>query len=534
MMENIISYIKWRGDISFQERPFNELDNLVFSQLVYLNFKKIVPNDCGSITLEEAELKYADRKKRCGPDELNREIEKLLELAAHSKRFKDIQLSNYRDVLDYDDEQTQFAAMCIRWDTDKYYMAFRGTDDTIVGWQEDFSISFQIAPAQFRAVSYMNEVIQLGSEYIAGGHSKGGNLAVYGTMMCEKEKQDCIKKIYSNDGPGLCWEIADENKYRQIEERIVKIVPQYSVIGMLFEETDNLKIVQSSVEGVLAHDVMTWQVEGERLIECQELNKKCKLLNNIIDNWAEKVDMEQRKIFTNEFFDALKAGGALNMGEVAHGGTGGFEDILTAMAYSDRNTKIVIGKFVKSFLESCRKIDIREFLKSQKIVQDIIMFVIGTLFIITPAFAQRIIGTGFFVWILLFSLSRLYIFNRLIKNGKAVPKIKIYFYLIIAVIEILCIIINNIIVLSTNLIIGFFFVWRAYKLIQKSMQYKNAHKKWKMLCLHAFFAGCMAIVGFSFLGSVSAGFILITGTYLVICGMVEVAKEIYATSQYNN
>ena len=60
-MSNILTYIKNYGELSFDKLTFNELDNLIFSQLAYINFTNIVPNEISKekfITIKEASEKY--------------------------------------------------------------------------------------------------------------------------------------------------------------------------------------------------------------------------------------------------------------------------------------------------------------------------------------------------------------------------------------------------------------------------------------------------------------------------------------------
>ena len=193
-----------------------------------------------------------------------------MKLMANSKRYSGLKLSNYIDLYD-EDKKSQFAAFHIEID-DKYnYVAIRGTDMSIVGWQEDFRMAHEVVPAQRYATRYLNRTVTDNKKYYIGGHSKGGNLAVYAASMCHEDIQNKIENIFDNDGPGFLKDYLESESYKRIRGRIVRIVPEYCVIGMLLEHDLNPIIVGSNLDGIIQHDLMSWQVDG-----CN-LNKKDKL-----------------------------------------------------------------------------------------------------------------------------------------------------------------------------------------------------------------------------------------------------------------
>lgn len=343
---NVIDYLAWRGDLTLGERPFNDADNLVFATLAYINFSAVAA-DGKSATLEEASA--AD----C-PACIAGDYPLLLKAAAESERFGKTVVSDYVDIIDSDEELTQFCAMRFSLPDGTDYIAFRGTDDTIVGWREDFCISFEIAAAQKRAVEYMNRVMKTGGRYYVGGHSKGGNLAVYGSMACAEERVPDILRIFNNDGPGICPEHIDESRFALIEKRITRIVPEHSIIGMLFENTSEKLVAKSSGTGLLQHFPLTWQVEREGMSLCEDTDRTSKILNTVFDNWIERADEEHRKVFTDEFFGALAADGAVRMQDIPNGGIGGFAEILHSMIHSDEKAKETMKGLFAAFAEAIK------------------------------------------------------------------------------------------------------------------------------------------------------------------------------------
>ena len=393
-MGNIITYLKWRGDLDFRERPFCEADNLVLSALVYLDFTGIVPETAeeGAVTVKEAAGKYVRRQQEEGQSPTS--FDPVLAQMAAGRRYRDAQLSCYRQKTE-ETIQTQFAALQIGLGDGTFYLAFRGTDDSIVGWREDFSISYRTVPAQQAAVEYLRQTMtREGRVYRLGGHSKGGNLAMYAAAMCGAELADRLIAVYNNDGPGICPDMLDAQGYDRIRDRLVRIVPQFSVIGMLFEPDVPPLIVASSARGLMQHRILTWEIDGDGLVRVGELAEESRFYNRIFDTWIESADMEQREVFTRDFFDALEAGGASTIPQVAGGGLDGFGTILLSIVESESRTKIVIGKFVRSFAKQLRRISLRDFFRSREWLRGGLTILAGLVFFLAPEFAVQSIGTA--------------------------------------------------------------------------------------------------------------------------------------------
>lgn len=534
-MGNIVSYLKWRGDLSFYMDSFNEVDNLVLSYLSYYDFNNIVPtvSENKSISIKNAVELYfqLERQKESLMDS------SFLNAIAESKRFGNSLLLNYEDIYDNDREKIQFAAMHIILEDGTAYVSFRGTDNTIVGWREDFSMSFEIVSAQKRAVVYLLKTIRSDDKlsYRIGGHSKGGNLAAYGAMMCSKSIQERIIQIYMNDSLGFCQAILDKNRYSQIEQKIIRIVPKFSIIGMLFSKEVPERIVLSSAEGVLQHDAITWQIEGNQFAEVSKLTQKSRIYNEIFDRWIESADMEQRKTFTTDFFDALEAGGAKTMMDVVNGGVDSFESILYAMVKSRKDSKMVVGKLIRSFWEKFKKIKFKELFRKKKMLQGLAVFLVGALFIIAPNIALNLIGTAFFLWLMIFSVIRIRDLSKKKNDWKKEDKAKTLFYSVVAILEMICILFNNIVVVSTNLILGFFFGWRSYYQIKNAaIHRKMKDKGWIGDMFEAVMACVLALVVLGKSGQGMHGYILVAGTYLTIGGMITIGKSIFETTKINN
>ena len=320
-MPNFIDYLKWRGDITFDVSPFNAVDNLIFSQLCFVDFSNIVSeNPCEAMPLHMAARKTL---ARMGPKSkklgfmIPSEILDLLELLAQTPRYRDISLCAYHSETDTEEEY-QFAAISALISKDNLVVTFRGTDDTLVGWKEDFNmVLFPNVPSQKMAVEYLEGIHKAYPEkniYVCG-HSKGGNLAIYSSTMVSDQTQASIVGVYNNDGPGFNKEFFEKEEYLSLKDRMHTIIPQSSFVGLMFEQDeDSLSVVKSTAFGAFQHDVFSWQVMGPAL-EGASLTKETLKDKKAFNAWVEEMKYEDRKDAVNILFDFLASTGATTLTE---------------------------------------------------------------------------------------------------------------------------------------------------------------------------------------------------------------------------
>ena len=299
-MANIMDYLDWRGDLSFEAAEFNEVDNLILAQLVYVDFTGIVPEPgCGEgITLKEVSARFFqthEESEILARVSMTKMAAFLMQKMAQTRRFADILLSDYVNDIS-DEEQSQFSVVCITLEDDSHYISFCGTDSTIVGWREDFNMGYLTAtPGQRKAVDYLNRVIvKKQGNFRVGGHSKGGNLAVYASVNCEPELKQRILKVFSNDGPGVSRETLESEAYQEMLPKIVAILPESSVVGMLLEHEEKCKIVRSLKNGIGQHDAMSWEVLGTQFVYAGHLAEQSILLDQTMKAWLGQLTREER------------------------------------------------------------------------------------------------------------------------------------------------------------------------------------------------------------------------------------------------
>ena len=312
-MPNILDYVDWRGDITFDKSPFNDIDNLIFTQLSYINFDGIVPsfNENGSIKLSYAADRFfhvhGEKNIDMGiliPDS----IITLLKKVSCAPRFKDLALTKYINKINYENPQ-QFSAVTTLLGDGSFHIAFRGTDDTIVGWKEDFNMGFMSAvPSQLDAVKYVNSVAdEIDGKIIIGGHSKGGNLAVYSAVYCSDNIKNRIITVYNNDGPGFSKKILDSDEYAEVSDKIKTIIPESSVVGILLEHEEKFIIVKSTQKGLLQHDAFSWELIGTQFLAAEERTQYSEISDAALKTWLSQMDTEERTLFVDTLFDILQS-----------------------------------------------------------------------------------------------------------------------------------------------------------------------------------------------------------------------------------
>lgn len=332
-MENMVDYLKWYGEFSFETKELTEVDNFILCKLAYLILTDISVDKPRRFrdVVEELKAKSGIQGTFYGHEDI-------VDLAANSVRFGDIILSKHVDELDVS-LSAQFSAMTFDLTDSLSFIAFRGTDDTMAGWKEDFMISFTETEAQKRALKYLQNTLDGERHVIVAGHSKGANLALYAATHIEDEYQKWIDYVYMNDGPGLCPEVCDKKCVSKIKDKSMRFMPEYSIFGKLFEETEiPVKILKSSEEGVMQHDLYSWCVEyGKPLqVECNSAGSI--FINQVLDQWIESVNDERRISFVNNLFNSFDKAGIKTTTQVVEKGPAAVEKIIIEMLSLDKST----------------------------------------------------------------------------------------------------------------------------------------------------------------------------------------------------
>ncbi len=296
-MSGLVDYIRWRGDILLRQVPFGEVDALVLAELVYIDYHLFFGKEEGKTfgDLGKALFGVYDKKKIRELFLQMRASVKILAEAYKSPRYKDLVISKYTEQIE-EGRQQQFCAMCVDLDEERQALVYSGTDDSLVGWKENFSMSYEdVTAAQSKAVDFINRYADERKKLLLCGHSKGGNLAVFAAMHCEQHIRDRIEFVYSFDGPGFRKEVLEQELFKAIKDRVRSIVPEDAVVGLLLYHPESMEVVRSERSGLAAHDATFWKVAGSRFVRGEGLSENAKLLDEIIDTWLESLSFSERK-----------------------------------------------------------------------------------------------------------------------------------------------------------------------------------------------------------------------------------------------
>lgn len=352
MAGTMLDYIKEYGDYTFAEKPLGEVDSLIFSQFAYLKLDGIVPlvtENKKSVNLQYIR-EHADYEKLYADERYEKENRALFMAMLQSRRFREIKLNCYINIVEPEWE-TQFSAVTFILNGGILYLSYRGTDETIVGWKEDFNMAFlDPVPGQSFAVKYMNMVTsRLRQNFFVGGHSKGGNFAVYAALNCRDEEQERILRVYNHDGPGFRPEVLARLNYQKLENKIIRILPHSSLVGMLFSPVESkYEVVESKTFGLLQHDPYTWLVEGDHFVKVKDIYKSRKFSGDTINEWILSLNEEQVRSFVDTLYQVISASEAVTLIDFTADWKKSMMAVLTAAKEVDDETREGIKKVVRS------------------------------------------------------------------------------------------------------------------------------------------------------------------------------------------
>ena len=349
-MANILEYIKEYGNITFQEEKFNEIDNLIFSRLSYLPFEDIKIEEKETFETIAQKLKDIDIKK------FNMKKDKeLIKLVGKSNRYKDLLVTDYYFSRD-DKKEKQFVAITIHLENEEIYISYSGTDDTLVGWKEDFNLSFMTnIPAQSEALKYIRRVYKkYNSKIHLGGHSKGGNLAVYAGIFCSKKVQDRIIDITNFDGPGFNKTVIEKEKYKRILNKINTYIPQSSLFGRLLEHEEKYIIVTSDQYTLMQHDIFSWRINNNQIEKADKVTAGSNFMNETVRNWLKTTSPKQREHFINTLYEMITKTKAKTFKEFTAEWTKNVGIILKSYKDISNEDKKEIGKMILTFFTAVK------------------------------------------------------------------------------------------------------------------------------------------------------------------------------------
>lgn len=360
-MSTILDYVMWRGDLPFSVAAFNEVDALILCQIGYLDFGGLISeNFSDAVTLKTLAEKLKndaafERRVDLGAM-INKLSSELFFAAAKSKRFSEIKACGYINHIDTKNVE-QFAALTYLLDDENAVVVFRGTDDTIVGWYEDFNLGvLETVPAQADALLYLTEAFNsLSGKISVAGHSKGGNLSIYSSAFLEEKFRDRLVAVYNNDGPGFREDMIASPEFQNLIPKIRSFYPQFSIVGMLFSHAGDATAVESEESGIMQHDPFSWHVLPRTFVALEKLDTGSVIFHKTFNSWFSGLDEHKRKQFVDTLFMLVQATDARTNSEFEKNLLHNYAKIIHALINLDNETRSEVWKTLTLLFEAANK-----------------------------------------------------------------------------------------------------------------------------------------------------------------------------------
>jgi hypothetical protein len=361
-MASIMDYLLWRGDLSFKDCPFNEIDGLIMSQLAYTKIDTLISDDFKTeMTLRELAYEYAIMmSKEITPQKeasvINPLTEELLQAMGESVRFGTMRLRCFISIFDTK-KQEQFATYAAHLDDNTLCVVYRGTDESITGWKEDFNLCvLNPIPGQKDACKYLEIVAKKMKGTIRlMGHSKGGNFAMYAGAFCSAKTSKRIINIYSYDGPGFLPEITAKPEFQQSLSKIESFVPQASLVGMLLDHPQNYTIVHSNEKtGITQHDPFSWILDGPSFETLDARTQDSVFMEKTTNIWLNKLNLDERKKFLSTLFTIIDKTGVKSVDEFGKNWSKHSAIVFSGLRDTDSETREILWKIIQLFFQAAR------------------------------------------------------------------------------------------------------------------------------------------------------------------------------------
>lgn len=348
---NIVDYVRTEF-ATFDEKPFTDVDSLVLSVLSYFHLPAAYSAAHGWEGMRVADLFQANHFNEMygtlwDPESSGR----LLAALAASPRFRNVVAKGY--VVRNDPEQEkQFSALSLQLTPDLAYIAFRGTDNTILGWKEDFNLAFRYPiPSQQEAARYVGEAApNLAGRLMLGGHSKGGNLAVFAAFNCAETAYGRICGVFSHDGPGFPDQVFADGSIGKVDGLLSKTLPQSSIVGMLLEHQEDYRVVKSSTFSAFQHDPYSWIVEDGSFVALDSLTPAAKYLDLTLNEWVQSLSPQEREQVIDAVYALIESSGQTTMAGMRDNWQKALPEIITGAMHLDDRTRSLILQAVKELV----------------------------------------------------------------------------------------------------------------------------------------------------------------------------------------
>ena len=525
-MNTLVDYIKWLGRFTFEQYPLQTEDNLVFAMISYFDLSEVFAQnerprlsdvlpliDEGRVPVEitGADMGYTD----------------ILRAAASSARFGGVEMSGYVNEI-RTDPPLQFSAVSFSAE-DFSFIAYRGTDSTLAGWQEDFMISFTETEAQHMALDYAERLIDSSRDFYITGHSKGGNLALYVAAHLSEEKLGAVKTIYCLDGPGFCPEVTDPETLTRAEGKIVRIVPEFDVVGKLFEpDIADTLIVKSNADGVIQHSMATWLFDGGELMCVDKRDSFSEWLGEKLNEWIRSIKSEDRPVFINELFSTLTKSGAEKLEDLT---PMRFEQAIVSLGGASDVTKKALASLPGQALSDGTVIEVspgklRQWLAESHFAHALLMVLFGILLLRTTDSILELTAT--FIFVALAAIQLILTLRRFVLNGFRIDGLRERAALttLMLVLCVVLIVKEQAMFIMGSTIFGVVFIAFAFGCADKALRESDVLLKVLYVLetvFSAIFGGAVLLIP----RSVVYPFVLALGILMILDGAIRIGYMVY-------
>lgn len=350
---DVFDYLRWRGDLTFAQDPFNEVDNLILCIIAYINFQRfpalMTRDPAQAFAIKDVVSQLTSEDEQLGLSPLP--YIPVMNAASASARFGDVKMFAFEHRADVKREM-QFDAVSFLLPDESVFVAFMGTDRSIAGWKEDFNMSFLSAtPSQVRATEYATEISEIckDKKMRIGGHSKGGNLAAWAAIHLPQNLQENrLIAAYNNDGPGFNQDIVDTQEYQRIADKLQTFIPEESIVGVLLEHGENYHVIASTSRGVMQHEPLSWMTMGNHFVHLEQRSQAGKVGDELLRQWIGSMTPQEREEFSNALFEVLSLDGQVQtLDELEQEGLPGKTALLKQFIGADEDKRKIISRIFR-------------------------------------------------------------------------------------------------------------------------------------------------------------------------------------------
>lgn len=302
-MAGSLEYLRWRGDLTFADKPFNSVDASLLSSIIYL------PADSSATNHTLSEVAEKLRTLPSFQHQMHAETAAEVILVPESPRIGNIKILDWTDRLEKEPHPLQFTAATFFINPKTIAIAFRGTDGSMIGWNEDMRMNYlPEIYGQNVAAQYLTDIAHKFSNqqiYLVG-HSKGGNFAQYALSAVSPAIQKRVVKAISFDGLGFFHKVYTNPSFVKTMPKMKTYIPQSSIFGAMLDHPEQTLVVKSNAAMRNQHDPRRWSVGRDGFILADGLTPGSRVIRHALINFNNSIPKQERNEAFSDLFEAFE------------------------------------------------------------------------------------------------------------------------------------------------------------------------------------------------------------------------------------